>query len=46
MVLNFVENHDYWQKFFDPILGSQKQKNFIQLWTVVLKQSCTPWETP
>ena len=32
MVLNFAENHDYWQKFFDPILGSQKQKYFIQLW--------------
>ena len=31
MVFNFVENHDYWQKIFDPFSGSQKQKYFIQL---------------
>jgi hypothetical protein len=30
MVL-FAENHGFWQKFFDPFSGSQKEKYFIHL---------------
>ena len=30
-----VEKHDFWQKIFDQISGSQKRKYFIQLWVLI-----------